>query len=141
MTEQAPPPPSSPDPIDYSSDGKSGLFSAPPYTGPEPDKDAKTMGMLCHLLAVVAPTLGPLLVWLIKKDQHPFIDDQGKQALNFQLTLLVLWVISSPLLCIFIGVILMGIVAIAHLVFSIIGALKANQGIAYRYPFAAQFIK
>lgn len=99
------------------------------------------MAMLSHLLAVLTGIIGPLLIWLLKKDQHPFIDDQGKQALNFQLTLLIAYVIAMLTWCLIIGMVLALVILVAHLVFTIIAAIKANKGIAYRYPFAAQFIK
>ena len=51
-----------------------------PYVGPEPDKDSKTMGMLAHLLTIFTGFIGPLVIWLMKKDTSPFVDDQGKEA-------------------------------------------------------------
>src|ERR1700761_2896163 len=78
----APPPPP---PIDYGT----GTASGAAYTGPAPDKDSVTMGMLCHLLGIPIGFLGPLIIWLVKKDTSPFVDDQGKEALNFQITRLI----------------------------------------------------
>ena len=115
--------------------------NAPVYGGPEPDKDAKTMGMLAHLLGIIG-FIGPLIIWLIKKDSSPFVDDQGKEALNFQLTLLIGWLVAFALsfvMCI--GVFLYPVLWILGLVFSIMGAMKANTGVAYRYPFNIRFIK
>src|SRR5690348_1357609 len=77
-----PPPPASTPPIDY---GTTGGYPGP-YNGPAPDKDAKTMALLCHLLPIFTGFLGPLIIWLVKKDSSPFVDDQGKEALNFQIT-------------------------------------------------------
>jgi uncharacterized Tic20 family protein len=111
------------------------------YQGPEPDKDARTMAMLCHLLAIFTGFLGPLIIWLIKKDQSPFVDDQGKEALNFQLTMLIGWIAGALTTCIFIGFIILPAVIIVNLIFCIMATMKANQGIAYRYPFAIRMIK
>ena len=116
------------------------------YAGPAPDKDAKLWGMLAHLSAIIAyvvafPLLGPLIVWLVKKNEMPFVDDQGKESLNFQITVLIAVVVLSPTFCIFIGFILVPIVLLAALVLTIIAAIKANEGIAYRYPFTLRLIK
>ena len=64
---------------------------------PELTKDVKTMAMLCHLLGALAGVVGSLIIWLIKKDEHPFIDDQGKEATNFGLTLLIGYLIAGAL--------------------------------------------
>ncbi|HEV7299366.1 MAG TPA: DUF4870 domain-containing protein [Tepidisphaeraceae bacterium] len=116
------------------------------YMGPTPDKDAKMWGMLAHVSAIVAylvafPLLGPLIVWLVKKNEMPFVDDQGKESLNFQITVLIAVLVLTPTFCIFIGFILVPIVLIAALVLTIIAAMKANEGIAYRYPFTLRLIK
>jgi len=108
-----------------------------------PTKDNLTMAMLAHLLGALLGFLGPLIIWLIKKDEHPFIDDQGKESLNFQLTLLI-----AHVALIVLDVVSCGLLAIAHLVpwvlgliFGIMGAMEANQGKWYRYPFNIRFIK
>lgn len=123
-------------PLDY---GKPA--GAPVYTGPEPDKDSKTMAMLCHLLAIFTGFLGPLIIWLLKKDTSPFVDDQGKEALNFWISLSVILVICSVTAFLCVPAIIALVAWILGLVFAIQGALKANQGIAYRYPFNIRFIK
>jgi hypothetical protein len=110
-------------------------------------KEARTMGMLCHLSALIGfivpfgTIIGPLVIWLIKKDEMPFVDDQGKEALNFQITVLLAFIVSAILTVVLIGLLLMPIVAIGALVFIIIAALKANEGEAYRYPFTLRLIK
>jgi uncharacterized Tic20 family protein len=111
-------------------------------------KEAKTMGMLCHLAAfatfllpAIGNIIGPLVVWLIKKDEMPFVDDQGKEALNFQITILILGIISGILMIVLIGILLLPLVGLYWLIFTIIGGIKANEGIAYRYPFAIRMLK
>lgn len=113
-----------------------------PDMGP-PTKDNLTMAMLCHLLGALLGILGSLIIWLIKKDDHPFIDDQGKEATNFHLTLLI-----AQMVCLVISFVTCGFGAILHLVplilqwvFGIIGAVKANNGEWYRYPLNIRFIK
>ncbi len=107
----------------------------------EENKDARTMAMLAHLLAIVLGPLGPLIIWLIKKDQYPFVDDQGKEALNFNILMLIGYIASGLLLFVCIGAFLIPIVAVVTVVFAIIGGLAANRGEWYRYPFNWRLIK
>jgi len=112
-----------------------------------PSADEKTWGMLAHLSSLVGfvipfgNVLGPLVVWMIKKETMPFVDDQGKEALNFQITVMIAGLICIPLMFVLIGIPLMFVVAIAWLVLSIMAGLKAQNGVAYRYPFALRLIK
>lgn len=108
------------------------------YQGPPPSDDAKTMGMLAHLLAIPLPFLGPLLIWLLKKDTSPFIDDQGKESLNFQITVVIAAIVLAVTI---IGIMLIPVLGIANLILCIMAGLKAKEGIAYRYPFALRLIK
>jgi uncharacterized protein len=112
-----------------------------PAGGP-PSKDARTMAMLAHMLGIVG-FLGPLIIWLIKKDDEPFVDDQGKEALNFQITVIFAYLATFVLSCVTLGFgspLLFGVV-VANIVFSIIAGLKANEGEAYRYPLVLRLIK
>ena len=112
-----------------------------------PSKDARNWAMICHLIALagfVIPfgnVLGPLIVWAIKKDEHPFVDTQGKEAINFQLTLTIAYIVCIILAFILIGFVLMGIVCIYSLVMIVIAAIKANDGVAYQYPITIRFLK
>ena len=91
--------------------------------------------------------IGPLVIWLMKKDTMPFVADQAKEALNFNITVsaifLVLMILGFVTLGIgfLIALPIMLIVGIAALVLVIIAAMKANQGIAYRYPFTIRLVK
>lgn len=107
----------------------------------EVSKDARMWAMLCHLLGLFTCFIGPLIVWLIKKEEDPFVNNQGKEALNFQITVAIASVVSALLAVICIGIILGMAVAIADLVFCIVAAVKANSGEAYRYPVSIRFIK
>ncbi|UCH10362.1 MAG: DUF4870 domain-containing protein [Fidelibacterota bacterium] len=119
--------------------------AAPEATAPS--TDACKWGMLCHLAALTGLLgnglgflIGPLVVWLFKKEDDPFIDDQGKEAVNFQITMFVALIVSALLMLVLIGFVLMIVVGIMMVVFTILGALKANQGELYRYPVSFRFI-
>ena len=112
-----------------------------------PDKDERTWGMLCHLLAFsgylipFGSVLGPLVIWMLKKDEMPFVDDQGKESLNFQLTMLIAVIVSAILCFVLIGFLLLGVLIIFQIVVIIMAAIKANDGVKYRYPYTIRFIK
>jgi len=104
-------------------------------------------GMLCHLLAFsgylvpFGSVLGPLIIWMIKKDEMPFVDDQGKESLNFQLTMFIAMIVSIILMFVLIGFVLIGVIIIYQIVVIIIASIKANEGVRYRYPYTIRFIK
>ncbi|MFC1635311.1 DUF4870 domain-containing protein [Planctomycetota bacterium] len=104
-------------------------------------KDDTNMAMLCHILAIFTGFLGPLIIWLIKKDESPFVDRHGREALNFQLTVLIAWVASGLLAFVCIGFILMPVIGIVDLVFCILAAVKSSRGEEYRYPINIRFVK
>lgn len=114
---------------------------------PAPDKDARTWAMICHLAALsgflfpFGHVLGPLVIWAVKRDESAFIDDQGKEALNFQLTMTIGFFISLALVFILIGFVLIGVLCVYDFVMIVVAAIKANEGTQYRYPFAIRFIK
>jgi uncharacterized protein len=117
-----------------------------PYARAEMDPQARTWGMLCHLAAFayfipVGHILGPLIVWLIKKDQYPFVDRQGKESLNFQITMTLCGVVAWLLVFVLIGFLLLPAVFIFNVVMVILAAVKANRGEDVRYPLSIRFIK
>lgn len=114
----------------------------------EYDKDARTLGMACHLSALIGllgvPLLniiGPLAVWLWRREKYAFVDDQGRESLNFQISMTLYGIVAGILTLIFIGWVLLGILWIANLALVIIAASKANKGEAYRYPFNLRLIR
>ncbi|BAN51262.1 DUF4870 domain-containing protein [Metapseudomonas resinovorans] len=113
----------------------------------EPNREVRQWAMFCHFsafLGLVFPfgnLLGPLIVWQIKKDLDPFVDAQGKEALNFQITVALAVVVCFLLMLVVIGFPLLGLVSIGALVLTIIAGIKANEGQAYRYPFCWRLIK
>jgi uncharacterized Tic20 family protein len=117
---------------------------------------AHNWGMFCHLSAllgfiwlplsglVILPfghLLGPLAIWLIKRKDHPFIDEQGKESLNFQISMTIYGMLSSMLIFVIIGIFLLIAIAVLDVVLVIIAAVRASEGKAYRYPMTIRFIK
>ncbi|AXA85504.1 DUF4870 domain-containing protein [Lysobacter oculi] len=100
------------------------------------------MAMLAHLLGILTAFIGPLVIWLINKDkpEKAFVNDQAKEALNFQITVTIAYIVASALSVILIGLLLIPVIMIANLVLCILAGLKANEGVAYRYPFALRVI-
>jgi uncharacterized protein len=106
-----------------------------------PSNDDRNLAMLAHLLGIVSGFIGALIIWLIKKDQSAFIDEQGKEALNFQITMLIAFVVAGMLMVILIGALLMPLLFVANLVFCILAAVAVSKGEHYRYPVALRLLK
>ena len=106
-------------------------------------QDARTFGMLAHLLGLFTSFLGPLIIWLVKKGEHPFIDDQAKEALNFQLTLLIAYAAALPISLVTCGygALLYPALFVLQIILGVIGTVKSNGGECFRYPFAIRLIK
>jgi uncharacterized Tic20 family protein len=114
----------------------------------ESSKDARMWGMFCHLAAfggIVVPVIGcvvgPLVVWQIKKEEFPFVDHHGKEAVNFQISVLIYAIVAGLLCFACVGFVLLPAVYIFDLIFVLIAAVKANDGERYRYPLTIRFIK
>ncbi len=109
-------------------------------------QDERNWGMFAHLSALagaIVPfgsVIGPLVIWLMKKDESPFIEDQAKEALNFQITMAIGFLICFVLIFVVIGVFLLPLLLIFDLILTIIAAVEANKGNRYRYPFALRLI-
>lgn len=106
-----------------------------------PTSDDKTMAILSHILCIVAGFLAPLIIYLIKKDNSPFATAHAKESLNFQLTMLIAYIVSWVLVFLIIGFLLIFLLAIANLVLVIIATIKASEGKFYKYPFSIKFVK
>ena len=123
------------------------VTAAPPAPTGEPTAEDKQWGLFAHLSSLaglIIPfgnILGPLIIWQVKKDSLPFAADQGKEALNFNITMLIAAFIGFLLTFILIGLVLLPLIGIAWLVFTILAGIKANEGVAYRYPYALRLIK
>ena len=123
------------------------MTEMPPTIGDrEITRDERLWATLAHLgglLIFAAPLqiLAPLVIWLIKKEESPFIDAHGKEALNFQISVFIYTLIASITLFFCIGFVLVPAIIIADLVYVIIAATKANQGSTFQYPLTIRFIK
>jgi uncharacterized Tic20 family protein len=114
----------------------------------EVNKDARMWAMICHLSAlaglvvpVIGCIIGPLVIWQIKKEEFPFLDEQGKEAVNFQISILIYGIVAGLLCFVCVGFVLLPAVAVFDLIFLLIAAVKANDGHHYRYPLTIRFIK
>ncbi len=111
-------------------------------------REDRTWAMVAHLIALsgysVVPfgnILGPLVIWLIKKDQSWFIDDQAKESLNFQISMTIYALISGILVLVLVGIVLLIILYVIGIILIIVAAIKANDGVQYRYPMTIRLIK
>jgi uncharacterized Tic20 family protein len=117
--------------------------SVPPTPPAGVSQEDKTLAMLTHLSGIILSFIVPLIIWLTNKDKTDkgFLNDQAKEALNFQITLLIVYVVGTVLTVILIGALINLVAWLACIILSILAALKANEGVAYRYPFALRLIK
>ena len=116
-----------------------------------PAKDERLWATLAHLSAFaiyftgIGHLVGPLVIWLAKRSGHPFIDDQGREALNFQITWTIMMVANCILFITIIGAVIAAplfyILPVYHVICMIIAAIKANDGVAFRYPLTLRLIK
>jgi uncharacterized Tic20 family protein len=114
----------------------------PPPSGSAPQED-RTLALIAHLLGIISWFVGPLIIWLISKDNAAkgFVTDQAKEALNFQITVAIGVIISYILMGVVIGIVLLPLIALASIIFSIMGAVAENQGRPYKYPFSIKIVK
>lgn len=131
----------------------------PSTTGATPSAEERQWAMFAHLSALLGGLLtsgwagsigffiGPLVIWLMKKDTMPFVDDQGKEALNFAITVSLACVVLLILTIMTLGIgalltiPLFMVIGIASLIFVIMAAVKANEGVRYRYPVSIRLVK
>ncbi|KVV01495.1 MULTISPECIES: DUF4870 domain-containing protein [Pseudomonas] len=114
---------------------------------PGPSREARQWAMFCHFSAFLGmwfpfgSLIGPLILWQMKRESDPFIDDQGKEAMNFQITVAIASAICYVLMFVLIGFALIGLLFIGAVVLVVIAGVKANDGVSYRYPFTWRPIK
>ncbi len=119
-----------------------------------PSRDERQWAMLCHLSAmlmyctVVGGFIAPFVIWILKRDEMPFVADQGRETLNFQITTLmvliaggvlvlmggVLAILIIPLVLVVIGGALIGVTLLFHFIVTIVATVKVSEGVLYRYP-------
>jgi len=127
-------------------DSENSAPSPPPQPAPhDPEKSERDWAMFTHLsglccLMSIPSLIGPLILWLMKKDEMPKVDRAGKEALNFHLTILIIEVISIPLMFIGIGFLTLIAAAFISIIFSIIAGVEASKGVDYVYPLSFKFV-
>lgn len=118
-------------------------------TAPPPDpatKEQRNWAMLAHLsgllafLSGIGGVIGPLVLWLIRREDRNFASDQALEALNFQITVFLAGLIAGVLCLIWIGFLLLAVLGIADIILIVIAAVKSSEGEAYRYPFNLRLV-
>lgn len=102
--------------------------------------DDRNIAVLTHLGGIFFSFVPGLIVWLLKKDDNAFIGEHAREALNFQITVLIAYLACSVLMLILIGFLLMGVVWLGNIILCIVAASKTSQGETYRYPFTLRLI-
>jgi len=112
------------------------------------DKQVRIWGMLCHATALIGiigipfgNIAGPLIIWLLKKNTNTFIDEQGKESLNFQLSMTIYALFGALLFIMKMGMFLLLLIAGINFILVVIASIKALNGESYTYPYKFQFIK
>jgi uncharacterized protein len=110
--------------------------------------NVRTWNVLCHATALAGffvpwagHILGPLIVWLAKRNDSPEIDEHGRESLNFQISMLIYNVIAGVLCLVLIGFVILAILHILNLVLVIVASIQASEGKFYRYPLTIRLIK
>lgn len=103
--------------------------------------DERTMAALAHAGGIFFGFLPSLIIWLIKKDESAYVNDQGKEALNFQIAVAIAGIIAGILVMALIGVVLIFVVWAFNIIFCILAAIQASKGEYYRYPVTLRLIK
>ncbi len=112
------------------------------------DKKALNWGTACHLIALIGfigipfgNLIGPLVIWLSFKNTYPNVDVQGKESLNFQISMSIYGIVAAVLCLILIGFVLLAVLVVADFILVIIAAIRASNGEEYKYPFTIRFIR
>ena len=124
------------------------LFGIGPASGGvvENDPQARQWAMVAHLstfagfVVPCANIFAPLVVWQIKKEEMPFVVDQAKEAMNFQISLTIYALVGMASICIGVGAIVLPIVGVFDIAYTIIAAVKSNEGVEFRYPLTIRFV-
>ncbi len=112
----------------------------------EPDSEARNFALFAHLsgfAAYVFPfggVIAAMIIWMVKRDAHPYVDDQGKEALNFQISVSIYTIVSALLILIVVGIVLLPMVMLFHIVMMIVAAIKAGKGEPFRYPLTLRLV-
>lgn len=107
----------------------------------KPSSDERTMAILSHVLCIIGSFIAPLIIYLLKKDESPYVKEHALESLNFQITMIILYIISGILIIVLIGVLLIWALSIINLILIIIATIKASEDKLYKYPFNFRLIK
>ena len=106
-----------------------------------PTSDEMTMSMLAHAGGIFFGFLPALVIYLTKGNESPYVKAEATEALNFQITLAIAYVVASVLIIVLIGLLMLPVIWIASVAFMIMAAVSVNNGNAYRYPVNIRLIK
>lgn len=116
-------------------------WGAPAPQGPAPGgTDPRTMAMLAHLLAIFTGFIGPLIIYLTSGRDDPFVRHHSAESLNFQITVLIAYIVSFVLILVLVGLLMLMVVGIGALVLEIVGSVAAYRGEWWRYPVNIRFV-
>jgi uncharacterized Tic20 family protein len=127
-------------------EGQAGPGAAPASLA-TPSHDERQWAMLCHMsamlmyLTVIGGFVAPLVIWLMKREQMPFVADQGRETLNFQITILLALIGAAILMIVVIGIPIFAGLILFHFIVTIIASVKSSEGVLYRYPFCWRVIR
>ncbi|WP_241964757.1 DUF4870 domain-containing protein, partial [Staphylococcus saprophyticus] len=107
----------------------------------EPNSDARLMATLIYVLSFFTSLIAPLIIWLIKREDSPFVDRAGKNYFNFLLSYVIWSIIGTITMLILIGFVLLPIIVILNFIFTIVAAVKAYNGEDYLPPLSIRFFK
>ena len=132
----------------HSLDAMETSYPSPPPLSAPAVTNVRTWNALCHASALLGVfihfpghLLGPLIVWLVKRGDSPEIDANGKEALNFQISMLIYNVVAAVFCLILVGFVFLAILWVLNAVFVIIASIQASDGKFYRYPMTIRFIQ
>jgi uncharacterized Tic20 family protein len=114
---------------------------------PVATKTPSIWAMLCHLssfagfLVPFGNIVAPLIIWAVKKNDDPLIDEAGKESINFQLTMIIFFIIATLLIFVLIGFILLSLLVLYDLILVIVASIDAYHGKSFRYPFTIRFLR
>ena len=116
------------------------------YINESVNREERNLAMYCHLASLAGAFCPPfhliatLIIWLSNRDQSEFVNQQGKEALNFQITMLILYVMSAFLVIFLIGIPLLIVLYLLNIILPIVAIIRVNEGVEYRYPFRFKII-
>ncbi len=106
-----------------------------------PSSDEKTMALLSHILPIVAGFVAPLVIYIIKREESPYVRKHAAESLNFQISLAIYAVVCIPLIFVIVGIFLLMALGLMAFIFAIIATVKASEGDFFKYPLTIQFVK